>query len=56
MDSYPAFINNPAKDSTTIVEIKYDAQYDEDWDYVSQNMAFRMGKSSKYVGGVMWYF
>ena len=53
MDSYPAFINNPAKESATIVEIKYDAQYDEDWDYVSQNMAFRMGKSLKYVGGVM---
>ena len=56
MDSYPAFLSNPAKENTTIVEIKYDAQFDKDWDYVSQNMAFRMGKSSKYVGGGMRYY
>lgn len=56
MGSYPSFINYPIIESAIIVEIKYDAQYDEDWDYISQNMAFRMGKSSKYVGGVMRYY
>ena len=41
------------EDEGVVVELKYEAAYDEETDSITQHLPFRLTKSSKYVTGVL---
>ena len=43
----------PQQDHAVIVEVKYPLEKDAEFDRVSQNLPFRIGKNSKYVTGML---
>ncbi len=46
------FINYHAHDNDTILEVKYDREYDDVSEYIFQHLPFRQTKNSKYVKGL----
>ncbi len=47
------FQQNARKDDALILEIKYDADWEENIDDILQSIPFRLTKNSKYVNGVL---
>ena len=51
------FIINPVSLSKeTVVELKYDSQFDSEAEYITENIPFRLTKNSKYVNGIEHFF
>ena len=43
----------PRQDHAVVLEVKYDAALDDDYDRIGQHLPFRLGKNSKYVAGML---
>ncbi len=48
--------NTPVHDPAIILEIKYDEKLDGQLDDIFQALPFRLGKNSKFVGGLFGYY